>query len=299
MRLGCKILIALLTVSFLESCKETAPISGPLWEGSGVAHFLFEQGNSSRQMRIYYFVPENATSTTPVVMVFHGVNRDAVNYRNALITKAKSKEVIIIAPEFSEEQFPSVNAYQLGNLFNDGETATEVLPQPEWTFSCIPNLIQFVKNRIPAQPEAFYYIGHSAGAQFLHRLIYVQPELPLAGAVISAAGWYTLPDDAVSFPYGLGGLPQQAIDLPSIFSKPIKIQVGSNDNDPNASNLRRNTLADAQGLTRVERATYFFNQSQSKAHQLQTPFSWSFHIIPGLNHNAINAVNASVDLLIP
>ena len=57
----------------------------------------------------------------------------------------------------------------------------------------------------------FYLFGFSGGAQFAHRYVLAHPDR-VAAAGIGAAGWYTFPDSATPYPYGLGrGAGQQPL----------------------------------------------------------------------------------------
>jgi len=282
-----------------SACKKDSTDNTEKWEGSGVMVFWDDVPQDARPIRLFYFVPADANQYSPLVFVFHGVERNAMDYRNALINKARAYNFILVAPEFSEDAFPTSNAYQLGNLFADGEAPQpgQLKPREAWTFSLIPKIIDFVKLRVPSKRNDVSFIGHSAGAQFLHRLLLFMPELQVDKAVVSAAGWYTLPDESVVFPYGIEATSLQRPNVTQFFARRILVQVGQLDNDPNAPFLRRNAPSDLQGTNRLERAQYFFERSRQLAQNQQSAFVWSFHPIPGLNHNYSAALAHSADLL--
>lgn len=269
------------------------------WKGSGVHVYFDEVKENVKPIRIFYFVPENAKDPMPVLMVFHGIERNAMEYRDALISKASEKGFILIVPEFSEENFPGNNAYILGNMFPDGElpAADSLRPVDEWSFSAVPRILQFVRLKTSLAGNQVFFIGHSAGAQFLHRTLLFLPELEAEASVVSAAGWYTLPDNNIKYPYGTGLTSTQLKNYSSFFNRKMYVQVGNNDNNPNSSNLRHTPEADVQGLTRLKRAEYFYERSNQIADSSGLQFNWSFHIIPNLNHNFVEAINHSADLL--
>ncbi|TVQ76140.1 MAG: hypothetical protein EA358_09995 [Flavobacteriales bacterium] len=274
-----------------QSCKkEQAEVE--LWRGSDVASYFFEQGDSLRMLRLFYFVPRNADKTAPIVFVFHGADRNAMQYRNALVSLASQHQFIVVAPEFTELQFPGSNAFQLGNVFINGElpTPTTLLPQDQWTFSIFPHLFEFVKQRTPSEVAKFHSIGHSAGAQFLHRLLLFVPDLPVASAVLSASGWYTLPSDEFDFPYGVGITPIGVNEQRAFFNTRIIVQVGSGDNDPAAPLLRRNARVDLQGTNRLSRAIFFHDFSKSIALDQSYEFKWELIVAPGLDHSFSPAI---------
>ena len=57
-------------------------------------------------MDVYYHVPDEIDSKTPILMVLHGGGRNADDYRDAFIDKSNSLGFIVVAPEFSQASFP-------------------------------------------------------------------------------------------------------------------------------------------------------------------------------------------------
>ncbi|MEY3984233.1 MAG: hypothetical protein RL160_1792 [Bacteroidota bacterium] len=271
------------------------------WAGSGMQVFYDEALSEPRSLRLFYYVPEKKQEKMPVLIVFHGIERNAVEYRDALISKAAAKGFILVVPEFSEEVFPGTNAYVLGNLYPDGElpNADSLRPAHAWSYAIVPRILQFVRMKTPAAGAEVYAIGHSAGAQFLHRALLFLPDLAFDAAVVSAAGWYTLPDKQVNFPYGTGIAPADSLNHAAFFQRKVRVQVGMNDNNPNSSTLRHTPEADAQGLHRMARAQYFHNRCAQLAAQSGKPFNWNLHLIPNLGHDFTQAINHSADLLFP
>lgn len=297
-------LLALFSIFTLCSCSENIEkaddeIATPINEsttGSGLFSYNYSVSNFNKNISIYYFIPENKTQTTPVLFVFHGEGRNAKDYRNAAISAAQTKGCIIIAPEFSEQNFPGGDAYNLGNVFVDGDnpSPTTVNPEDQWTFSIIAPLFTYFKTQTNLATDQYSLFGHSAGAQFAHRLLMFKPNLKLEKAVISAAGWYTFPNSVV-FPYGKNQSPIQHLSLALFFEKKVYIQVGDNDDDPNAAGLRRNAFADAQGLNRKERAENYFEFCQEIAGN--APFNWNFNLVANAGHDYVIATNNAINLL--
>ncbi len=292
-------LIILLCFLIILGCKKKDNEPKPEWSGSGVDNFDASSAGIAQPMRVFYFVPANADPNTSIVFVFHGDNRNAMDYRNAIESKARSLNFIAVVPEFSDQNFPGVNAYQLGNMFQDGENPSpETLnPENKWSFSLVPAIVDFTRKKVGAVNAANFFIGHSGGAQFLHRFLIFKPYNSFIRAVVSAAGWYTIPDTTVTFPYGLASSPYQASVRKEILGKEVVIQVGSQDNNPNASSLRRNAQADLQGIHRLARAQYFYNSAMAISNELNTLFKWELRIIPGLDHSYGPAIQESSELL--
>lgn len=294
------VLVFTITTAFITAGCEKTPEPTAVWQGSGVADFYDDVPVDARLIRLFYFVPPNASPATPIVFFFHGAERNAIEYRNALKAIAAERQFIVVAPEFSATAF-SLNDYQLGRIFSDGEAPSIVtrIPELEWTFSIVPRLWDFVKLKTGTSQNHCSMVGHSAGAQFLHRFLLFKPDFFVHKAVLSAAGWYTLPDFTANFPYGLQLTNVQPQQLPLFFNRNIVVQVGSNDNNPNAPSLRRTPEADAQGLHRLERAQFFFNACEALANQNSVVFNWDFRVALGLNHSFSPAMQESVQLLFP
>ena len=267
-------------------------------EGSGTFTFVYNS-NENKILNVYSHIPPNSNSNTPIIFLFHGNNRNANDYRNSLVEKANSYGFILLVPEFTTTQFPGGDGYNLGNVFTDGDnpSASSLNSESEWAFSIIEPLFTYTKEKLNNQIPKYHIIGHSAGAQFAHRFLFFKPEAKLDKMVASAAGWYTTLDLELNFPYGLNASPLENIDFNLLFSKQLTILVGSNDNDPNSSALRHNSIVDLQGLHRLDRATNFYNYAQSKAADLSVNFECDFVINPNGDHNYLIAVSKATDLI--
>ena len=270
---------------------ETSIGSG-YFEYSGYAPF------GKKQMRIYYYIPKSVAVDTQIVFGFHGNGRDARNLRNELIAKADQHSFVVIVPEFSYENFPGGDAYNLGNVFVDGDnpSLSTLNPETEWSFSVVEPLFDFITQRMSNATSKYHIIGHSAGGQFAHRFLLFKPNARYDKVVASAPGWYTCPDLSVPFPYGFERSPLENLALESLFQKNLLIQVGSMDTNTGGS-LRHNSFADAQGLTRLDRAQYFFNKASEMAAASNLDFKWELYIIEGANHDFTEVSQHAADLI--
>ena len=267
-------------------------------EGSGTFPFVYNS-NTNKSLDVYCHIPENSDSSTPIVFLFHGNNRNANEYRNSLVAKANLYGFILLVPEFTTTQFPGGDGYNLGNVFTDGDnpSASSLNNESEWAFSVIEPLFTYAIQNLNNQSSKYHIIGHSAGAQFAHRFLFFKPLAKIDKMVASAAGWYTTLDLETNFPYGLNASPLEDINFSLLFSKQLTILVGSNDNDPNSSALRHNSVVDLQGLNRLDRATSFYNNAQSKAADLSVNFEWDFVINSNEDHNYLIAVSKAADII--
>tara|TARA_B110000483_G_scaffold178740_1_gene211366 strand:+ start:2819 stop:3745 length:927 start_codon:yes stop_codon:yes gene_type:complete len=267
-------------------------------KGSGTFPFVYNS-DTNKTLDVYCHIPTNSDSSTPIVFLFHGNNRNANDYRNSLVAKANLYGFILLVPEFTTTQFPGGDGYNLGNVFTDGDnpSTSSLNNESEWAFSVIDPLFEYTKQQLNNQTAKYHIIGHSAGAQFAHRFLFFKPLAKIDKMVASAAGWYTSLDLETNFPYGLNASPLENIDFSLLFSKQLTILVGSNDNDPNSSALRHNSIVDLQGLNRLDRAISFYNNTQSKAASLSINFEWDFVINPNEGHNYLIAVSKAADII--
>ena len=93
----------------------------------------------------------------------------------------------------------STAQYIEGGMFQ-GNT---LLDRSEWTFSLIKSVFDTVRKDTGSSRTKYDMWGHSAGAQFVHRYVTFMPDTRVDRAVSANAGWYTLPDVDVAYPYGL------------------------------------------------------------------------------------------------
>lgn len=231
---------------------------------------------------VWYYVPPDAAADTPILFVMHGVNRNADDYRNSWLPHAEKYRVVLLAPEFSEKEFPGDEGYNLGGIVDARKRA---LPAEQWAFSFIEPIFDEVRTALGNRSEKYYLYGHSAGAQFVHRYLYYVPNARVANVVAANSGWYTLPDQKIDFPYGLRGARVSDQALKTMLQRPVVILLGTQDNDPNHKHLRRAAEAMKQGPHRLARGQFFFNAAQRKAAELKVPFGWKLATAPGIGHS--------------
>lgn len=267
--------------------------------GTGFYTFNYETSKDSIPMDIYYHVPNANLNTMPILFVFHGNSRNAVEYRNTWIDKANEKEFIVITPKFSSSGFPGGDGYILGNVFEDGDnpSTNSLNPKSDWAFSVIEPLFDDVKSQLGNTSSTYNIFGFSAGGQFAHRFVMFKPKARVDKIVASASGWYSVPDSEIRFPYGIGHSPIEDIPASDYFSKNMTIQIGTLDNDPNASALRRNPSVDKQGNNRYDRAHYMFNRSKAISESLSVNFNWSLVDTQGNTHSLKGSISQAADIL--
>lgn len=306
MKFFIKLIIFNIILLGLTSCSESNLeakniVEIPITKISGTGNIEFNEYASlaDKPIKLFYHIPDKTTKNTKIVFVFHGNSRNAKDYRNAIIDKANELNFIAIIPEFSRDNFPTGDSYNLGNVFIDGDNpTTKTLNEEEkWTFSLIEPIFDFVKEKTENETDSYDVIGHSAGAQFALRFAMFKQNARFSKMIASASGWYTSVDFSITFPYGFKESPLENIDLAKLFSSKIIIQIGELDNDSNASALRRNNIVDKQGKSRFDRAYSFYEVSEILASKKNVPFAWKIVTNNGLNHDYIPAIQKAADLL--
>jgi poly(3-hydroxybutyrate) depolymerase len=254
------------------------------------------RGIAPGPMRVFMHRPARWSPDGPLLLVMHGVQRDAERYLAEWRDLAEAANVLVICPEFSSTKFPGARWYKLGKLF-DRERAGAAQPRTHWTFPVADTVVAAVRARTGWTRRRFDMFGHSAGAQFVHRYALFSPSNAVDRIIVANAGWYTMPDTRVPFPYGLGGSGVTEAEIAIALARPVTVLLGDQDVDPQHPSLRRNAEADRQGLHRFARGHAFFESARAETARLAVPFAWRLEIVPGVAHQNAGMARAAVRLL--
>ena len=263
----------------------------------GAGQFAFEDPETGREVRCWYVRAETYERGDPPVIVFHGMNRNPADYRDAWIDDARRFGLFVIVPYFSEAQYPGTVGYNLGNLFPSESDRT---PNPgEVSSFRVPKLV-FDHLRVTdegVETSGYMVFGHSAGAQFVHRMIALFPDPNLRLAIAANAGWYTFPDLSDDWPYGFSGTGLTEENLPEFLGSNLIILLGDLDIDEKQDSLRRTPEAMSQGRHRLERGHRFFEVGRGRAENMGVPFGWRLRIVPGVAHDQSGMAPAAAALM--
>ena len=219
----------------------------------------------------------------PLLVVCHGVARNAEDYRNYAITLAERFGAIVVAPLFDKDRFPSLR-YQRGGLL---DPQGKIQPADTWTYAVIPKIVAQVR-ALEGKPKLPYYlIGHSAGGQFLVRLAAFMPGEPVR-IVAANPGSHLFPDRAQKFGYGFGGLPEPLSNddvMRRYLAAPLTIYLGTGDNTPEHS-FDASEEGMRQGPNRLARGRACFAAAQKLAKERGWAFNWRKVETPGIAHEA-------------
>ena len=250
------------------------------------------KGRSDRPLRVYTYRPRACDTTCPIVFVMHGVKRDASAYRDYWELGADRYRFLVVAPEFSQQNWPKAAAYNLGDVAGQPD-------REKWAFSAIEHLFDEVRDGQPS----YVLFGHSAGGQFAQRLAFFRPDNRASVIVAANPGWYTMPEwrkdkpQTNPFPYSLVGSPAGEGELRQALARRLVLLIGEKDNDPDDENLNQSEGAKKQGDSRVDRGENFFKAATTAAGELGVKFAWELIEVPEVAHDGASMSRFAADTL--
>jgi len=285
---------AVLTTTAVSTTAQI-PASRPGDIPLGKGQFVFNDslGNSDRPITVYTYRPAAWNQSGPILIVMPGAGRTGQSPRDIWVPYAEEYGSLVLVPEFSQEDYPGDMWYPLGYIY--GSTNWE--PKANWTYMAIEHLFDYVREQTGATQETYLLDGHSAGGQFVHRLVTFLPEARYSKAVAANAGLYVMPDYTLPYPIGLKDSPLPESELAKVFSRKLIIMSGSNDTDPKDPGLANFPAAEAEGSTRFARAQAYYASAQSHAAALGAPLNWEYHIVPGIGHDEAGMAGPSAAML--
>jgi poly(3-hydroxybutyrate) depolymerase len=236
---------------------------------------------------VFTYKPANYAGG-PLLVVFHGVGRNAEAYRDHAIAMADRFRALVAAPLFDAGRFKA-ERYQRGGVLRKG------VPQPreQWTYAFVPRLVEQVR-AMEGRPDLPYYlIGHSAGGQFLVRLAAFMPGS--ARRIVAAnPGSELFPTRDMAFGYGFGGLPPElssAAALRAYLAAPLTLYLGTGDTVADR-HFDRSPAAMRQGASRLERGRACFERARALAEENHWTFNWRKVETRGVGHSATRMFSA-------
>lgn len=294
----------LITKSELIPEKELILNEISIQNGSG--KFIIEGGfEKSRTITIHYYKPENLKPESQMIIVLPGAGRNGDDYRDAWIEKAEKYNILVLAPEYSEDHYPEFWSYNLAGMITDVEINKERTAMTsfkisqnadEWIYNDFDRIYRLAKGELYLNVDNYDIFGHSAGGQILHRMAIFKSRHKANRILASNSGWYTVPSDFDDFPVGLKGstILVEEID----FASNLILFLGEKDDaNETRGDLRRSPEVDIQGLHRLARGKHFYRESKKIALGLNSEFNWSLKIIPNIGHDYKGMSKAAADFL--
>lgn len=253
-----------------------------LHPGAGSFHFAGGSASLIAPISVRYYRPSEFSEDSPVLFVMHGTGRNAAKYRDNWSVSAEKHGFLLLCPEFATVSYSS-KAYQLGGLVDD---SGDWLPERTWTFGVIEDLFDLVREATGNTSEQYYLYGHSAGGQFVHRMVLSMRLTRCELAIAANTGWYTMPTyESKKFPYSLKHSGISEAKLKQAFSRRLVVLLGEEDTDSEDPTLRKTRSARSQGANRLERGYTFYDTAQDKATRYGVPLNWKLRTVPGANHH--------------
>jgi len=261
--------------------------------GRNAFAYVDEDRNSDRPFTLNTYRPYGYTPDRPIVIVQHGVMRNGDDYRDFWINAADRHNLLIVAPTFSDAIWPGVESYNNGRVFSAGGNPRHV---DGWTYALPARVVADIRAAEISDCEQVYLFGHSAGGQFVHRLMSSQPHTPYRAVSIGNPGWYSLPTLDLPFPEGLGGVGLTDAHVERLLAYPMVILAGDQDIVTEDPHLPSEPAALRQGPHRYARAHHYLEAGRAEAARRGVPCNWTLQSVPGIGHDgrAMSAVCASL-----
>tara|TARA_S200000501_G_scaffold200009_1_gene188217 strand:- start:3310 stop:4167 length:858 start_codon:yes stop_codon:yes gene_type:complete len=230
-------------------------------------------------VEILYTLPKEINNQTKVLFIIHGNSRDVKKYLNLWLEDAKDKNVILVAPHFTKENYPNFGTLQIakssGKILND---------QSNNLTNSISSFFTYFKSKYNLESSTYRIFGFSAGSQFVHRYLMYGKDTRTEKAVIGSAGWYTFLNEE-KYPYGTKNMPIEKERYEWFLSRRVLFILGNKDNDPNHPTLNLSKGAKKQGNNRYERGQNYFDNLLNFSQKNKIPFRWRYKVVPSLDHN--------------
>lgn len=264
---------------YVEKQEYSTTVDFANWKAGGVGFFNYtDKAFPDKPIKVWFYRPANLPKNAPLVFTIPGSDRDGETTRNRWLKIAHDYKVIVFSPEYSYA-FYGDTAYNLGNVVDE---KLRVLPEARWTFNTIEGIFDYTKQTYGYEGEKYYLYGHSAGAQFVHRMLLFKTQARVAKYAIANAGFYTLPRFEENYPYGLSKVNATPALQKAALGKELYIFLGEQDTE--ITDFDSDPEVRKQGTNRLERGQTFFSLSQLAAGQLKTPFNWQLTTVPNEGH---------------
>jgi hypothetical protein len=256
---------------------------GPWQRGSHSFEYTGYEPLADKPIIVRYYIPMRGNITNMrVLFSMHGADRNAASGVETWRHFAEADGFIVIAPEYIHANGWLENDYQFGGLFTD-RTFAELNPQEKWTYNTIEAIFDDFKRHTGNVAEQYDIHGHSAGGQFVNRMVLTMPNARIRLAVASNPSTWTYPlidglkdreGNVFGWPYSVKGTPfANREDVKRYLAAPLIIHLGNADILAD-DQLARSPGAMAQGPNRFDRGNTFFRASRRVARDMRAPFEW-------------------------
>ncbi len=260
------------------------------------AHSLpyFDPAFPGRELILHAACPAGWNPSFPVVLVHHGVARNGRDYRDYWLAHVDRCRMLAIAIEFPEASFPEYLMYNFGNLRGKDGTPN---PRDQWTFGIGPRLFDALLAQGITTTRLYGLFGHSAGGQYVHRMLSFGYRDHVAVAVAANAGTYAMPDRGIDWPWGLGATEVNSSDLPALLRFPLTIMAGTEDTRTAGKFFPKGPKSLRQGPHRHARAHTYMATARRAAADHGVALAWRLIDVSGVGHDARRMSDAAAPLI--
>jgi poly(3-hydroxybutyrate) depolymerase len=226
--------------------------------------------------------PHRYDTGTPIVIVHHGVGRNGRDYRDYWLRMVDAAGILAIAIEFTEQAFPDYLWYHFGNRHDQSGKPN---PREQWTYGIDDRLFAALRDQGLTRRERYGLFGHSAGGQFVHRMLSFGYRERVTVAVSANAGTYAMPTLDIAWPFGLGETELDADTLRPLLEFPLTVMTGKNDTKTTGRYFPKGPRSMRQGAHRHERAHNYVRSGHAAAEMLSTRCAWTVIDVPDVGHD--------------
>lgn len=232
-------------------------------------------------LTVYTYKPDTYTDG-PLILVFHGVLRNADEYRDHAVGLGDRFKALIAAPKFDSDRFPRTRYQSAGIIDTEGNTQ----PANQRTGHFIPLIARQIQAKEKHENSPYFLIGHSAGGQFLARTS-AFVDTGAKRIVAANPGTHLFPVKDAGFPLGFGNLSPTAMtddQLKHYLSQPLTFYLGTADIERDEY-LDVTPESDRQGKSRFERGQNAFGAGKQLAEERGWKFGWRMVFAEGVEHD--------------
>jgi pimeloyl-ACP methyl ester carboxylesterase len=148
-----------------------------------------DRNNPDRPLVLECFRPQSHDPDKPVVIVQHGASRNGAEYCGAWVPAAERHGLLIVAITYPKGSWPDAVTYNNGHVLDDGGN---LRLREGWSLAIPGRVFSLLREAGITRRDKTYLWGHSAGGQFVHRLLATQPHGIFEAVGAANSGWYTL-----------------------------------------------------------------------------------------------------------
>ncbi len=254
----------------------------------------FDPAFPDQMLLLHAARPIDWSPECPVLFVHHGVARNGRDYRDYWLPHVDAGGMLVISIEFPEASFPEYLWYNFGNLHTATGTRN---PREQWTFAIDARLFDALRSQGITTARQYGLFGHSAGGQYVHRMLSFGYRDRVAVAVTANAGTYAMPDLAVDWPWGLGATDVTHDDLRTLLEFPLTIMAGTEDIKTTGRFFPKGAKSLRQGATRFARAHTYLQTGRGAAAALGVSVAWQVIEVPGIGHDGRGMSDAAAPVI--